>query len=114
MAMSGHHDKVRAGLADVPQDLLHRFVEFGETVEEILRHIRESGTDLVMMPTHGHGAFRRLLVGSITNKLLHDATCPVWTDAHIEEIPIGLRDECTDVFCGLDLTDKAHDVKLIQ
>jgi hypothetical protein len=30
--------------------------------------------DLIMMPTHGVGTFRSFLVGSVTAKVLHDAT----------------------------------------
>jgi nucleotide-binding universal stress UspA family protein len=37
-----------------------------------------------MMPTHGYGKFRRLLLGSVTAKVLHDAKCPVWTATHAE------------------------------
>jgi nucleotide-binding universal stress UspA family protein len=40
--------------------------------------------DLIMMPTHGLGLFRSLLVGSVTSNVLHDAKCPVWTAAHAE------------------------------
>lgn len=39
---------------------------------------------LIMIPTHGGGKFRSLLLGSVTAKVLHDATCAVWTDAHVE------------------------------
>jgi nucleotide-binding universal stress UspA family protein len=45
---------------------------------------RTHGVDLIMMPTHGVGRFRRSLLGSVTSKVLHDATCPVWTAAHVE------------------------------
>jgi nucleotide-binding universal stress UspA family protein len=38
-----------------------------------------------MMPTHGLGIFRTLLIGSATSKVLHDAECPVWTAAHAEQ-----------------------------
>jgi len=38
--------------------------------------------DLVAMPTHGHGRFRVLLLGSVTAKTLHDAPCAVWTACH--------------------------------
>lgn len=30
-----------------------------------------------MMPTHGYGLFRSLLIGSVTAKVLHDAKCPI-------------------------------------
>lgn len=39
---------------------------------------------LIMMPTRGHTRFRQLLLGSVTAAVLHDATCPVWTEAHTE------------------------------
>jgi nucleotide-binding universal stress UspA family protein len=38
-----------------------------------------------MMPTHGLGIFRTMLLGSVTSKILHDANCPVWTATHAEE-----------------------------
>ncbi|HVW07749.1 MAG TPA: universal stress protein [Bryobacteraceae bacterium] len=43
---------------------------------------RSEAFDLVMMPTHGYGRFRALLIGSVTSKTLHDATCAVWTASH--------------------------------
>jgi nucleotide-binding universal stress UspA family protein len=51
-------------------------------IREIVRH---EGTDLVMMPTHGAGPFRRFLLGSVTAKVLHDLSCPVWTGTHAAE-----------------------------
>src|SRR5262245_37430318 len=38
----------------------------GRVVRDVIRH---QGADLVMMPTHGHGVFRRLLLGSVTAKI---------------------------------------------
>lgn len=43
--------------------------------EEVARH----HIDLVMLPTHGAGVFRRLLLGSVAAKILHDLKCAVWT-----------------------------------
>jgi nucleotide-binding universal stress UspA family protein len=45
---------------------------------------REQKMDLIMMPTRGLGRFRTALLGSVTAKTLHCATCPVWTDSHCE------------------------------
>jgi nucleotide-binding universal stress UspA family protein len=55
-----------------------------------------------MMPTHGHGAFYRLLLGSVTAKVLHEIDCPVWTGVHLEEPPpreFSIR----HVLCSVDL-----------
>jgi nucleotide-binding universal stress UspA family protein len=38
-----------------------------------------------MMPSHGAGPFRRFLIGSVTAKVLHDLSCPVWTGSHLVE-----------------------------
>ncbi|HEX7362423.1 MAG TPA: universal stress protein [Bryobacteraceae bacterium] len=60
-----------------------RVLRFGLAAAEIVAYAAEDGTDLIMMPTRGYGAFRRMLLGSITAKVLHDAECPVWTGAHL-------------------------------
>ena len=38
---------------------------------------RETGADLVVVGSHGHTAVGSLLLGSVTQKLLHVAPCPV-------------------------------------
>jgi nucleotide-binding universal stress UspA family protein len=44
----------------------------------ILRHAGENGADLIALPTHGYGTIRRALRGSVTARVLRDASCPVW------------------------------------
>ncbi len=57
----------------------------GDPARNILQYSKEHKVDLIAMPTHGMGVFRTLLLGSVTAKVLHDAECPVWTGAHVEE-----------------------------
>jgi nucleotide-binding universal stress UspA family protein len=64
---------------------VERVVRSGEAPEEIVRFSQEQAVDLIMMPTHGYGLFRSLLLGSVTAKVLHDAHCPLWTAAHAAE-----------------------------
>lgn len=58
-----------------------------DVAHEVVQYAREYGSDLIMMPTHGYGSFRRSLLGSITAKVLHDACCPVWTGTHLAKGP---------------------------
>jgi nucleotide-binding universal stress UspA family protein len=39
-------------------------------------------TDLIVMPTRGPGKFHRLLLGSVTSKILQGISCPMWTSVH--------------------------------
>ena len=67
--------------------------------------MRESnGMDLIMMPTHGYGLFRTLLLGSVTAKVLHDTPCPVWTGVHVEDAP-AVSPEFTTIMCAVDRTE---------
>jgi nucleotide-binding universal stress UspA family protein len=60
-------------------------VELGDASVVIAEYAREHGVDLIMMPTHGYGKFRSLLMGSVVSKVLHDADCAVWTAPHAED-----------------------------
>lgn len=63
--------------------------------------------DLIMMPTKGVGRFRRLLLGSITAKILHDVSCPVFTTAHEPDpalpAPAGYR----SILCAVNFNPEA-------
>jgi len=58
-------------------------VEEGDPAQSIVA-IAHQRADLIVMPTHGYGPFRRYILGSTAAKVLHDADCPVWTGVHIE------------------------------
>jgi nucleotide-binding universal stress UspA family protein len=64
---------------------VERVAEAGDPALRIAAFAQANGVDLIMMPTHGVGLFRSLLIGSATAKVLHDAACPVWTATHAEE-----------------------------
>ena len=64
-----------------------RTVRIGDPAGEIVRCAEAERSDVIMMPTHGYGAFRRLLLGSTTAKVLHDVVCPVWTGVHVDQGP---------------------------
>jgi len=82
-----------------------RLTAVGDPAVKIAEFTRDNSVDLVMMPTHGHGLFRRLLVGSVTSKVLHDVHCPVWTAAHAEKQHA--QETPRKILCALDGTDKS-------
>jgi nucleotide-binding universal stress UspA family protein len=75
----------------------------GDPATEIVQYAREGNFDLIVMPTHGYGPFRRFLLGSVTAKVLHDAHCPVWTGPHLEEAPPYPSISFRKVLCAVDL-----------
>ena len=81
-----------------------RIAEIGDPAQVITKFARSAGVDLIMMPTHGYGPFRRLLLGSVTAKVLHDSECPIWTAAHVEESPCRDHLACRNILCAVDGT----------
>lgn len=49
----------------------------GEPAKELIGHAQRVGADLIATGSHGHGFISRLIVGSVTTKLLRTATCSV-------------------------------------
>ena len=84
-----------------------RVAELGDPAETIAAFARHNKVDLIMMPTHGYGSFRSLLLGSVTAKVLHDAECPVWTAAHVEDPPIADHVAICAILCAVDGTEKS-------
>jgi nucleotide-binding universal stress UspA family protein len=101
-ALQGHLDKLAIdGLESPPA----RLTAVGDPAVKIAEFTRDNGVDLVMIPTHGHGLFRSLLVGSVTSKVLHDVHCPVWTAAHAEKQHA--QEAPRKILCALDGSDNS-------
>ena len=67
----------QAGVRDVPID---RVVEEAPDVPgEIMAQAGALHADVIVMGTHGRGGFDRLVLGSVTEKVLRKARCPVMT-----------------------------------
>ena len=69
----------------------------------IVEFAHNERVDLIVMPTHGYGPFRRFILGSNTAKVLHDADCPVWTGVHMEDAPATPSIAIGNVLCAVDL-----------
>jgi nucleotide-binding universal stress UspA family protein len=86
---------------DVPN--LNPLMKRGDPARRILEYSKKHQIDLIMMPTQGLGVVRRMLIGSVTAKVLHDAECAVWTAAHVPETPQTVR--LSRILCAIDLSE---------
>ncbi len=86
-----------------------RVVAEGPAAKTIVEYARERGMDLITMPTRGLSEFRSLLLGAVTERVLHDAVCPVWTEAHVaEHAPPPLAYH--SILCAVDLSPASANV----
>lgn len=91
----------------LPSIKTQQVLKAGDADIVITQFAHEHDVDLIMMPSHGYGPFRSLLLGSITAKVLHDAKCPVWTDAHMEKISSSHL-PCGTIICAVDLESQTE------
>lgn len=54
-----------------------RIVEETTAAHGIAQTARDEAADLIVIGSHGHGALRKLMLGSVTTKVLAEATVPV-------------------------------------
>lgn len=72
-------EAARTHAADVPYDLV---VKHGNPYEEILKLAAEQNADMIVMSTHGRTGPKRLVIGSVAEKVVRTAPCPVFTVRH--------------------------------
>lgn len=62
-----------------PDLQVERHYEFGHPVTQIARFAQENDIDLIVMGTHGRGMAAHMLLGSVAERLVRSAPCPVLT-----------------------------------
>jgi nucleotide-binding universal stress UspA family protein len=84
-------------------------VAVGQPVATILAAAREHNTDLIVTGTHLRHGWRRALLGSVSDGVLHASACPVLTvadhDSYVGAPPYAI----TNILCPVNLTDVARD-----
>lgn len=68
---------------------LHGILDFGEAAHEIVRIANKEPYDLIVMGTHGRTGVSHFLVGSVAEKVVRRARCPVLTVRVPEKLPAG-------------------------
>jgi nucleotide-binding universal stress UspA family protein len=56
---------------------VHHILLEGDPAAEIVRYAADAGIDLIVMGTHGRSGLDRLLVGSVTEKVMRESPCSV-------------------------------------
>jgi len=97
---------------ELPHTLTVAQLAQGDPAQEIVEFAQQNQIGLIMLPTHGYGPFRALLLGSVTAKVLHDAHCPVWTGVHAAEMTSHSPDRWKRMACAVDTDER--DVPVIQ
>jgi nucleotide-binding universal stress UspA family protein len=65
-------------LADATSDLnVQQIVDMGDAHTLIVNWARDKAADLIVMSTHGRSGLPRMILGSVTEKVLRSASCPV-------------------------------------
>lgn len=58
---------------------VHTLIAQGTPHAEILRELKDGGHELAVMGTHGRSGWRHAILGSVAERVLREATCPVLT-----------------------------------
>ena len=69
---------MKTHFADLTADVkVHEQVEMGAAEKNIVNLAEEEGMDLIVISTHGRTRLSHMLVGSVTEKVVRLARCPV-------------------------------------
>lgn len=71
-------DKLRSEL--VPEHVpCHLLILEGKPADQVVRLSIEQAANLIVIATHGYSGFHRFVFGSVTERVVRTATCPVLT-----------------------------------
>jgi nucleotide-binding universal stress UspA family protein len=87
----------------------------GSVAGEIVRFANELPADLLVMGTHGRSGFDRLMLGSVTEKILRKAPCPVLTVPARASAVVPVNALFSRVLCAVDFSPASlHALTLAQ
>jgi len=82
-------------------------------VHAILRTVKEWNADAVVMGTHGWSGWRRALLGSVAESVLHELEIPILTIRHRTEAPAETHARMKRFLCPVNYSDVARDAIVV-
>lgn len=80
----------------------------GGAVRTILDEAKTLPADLIVLGTHGHSGFDRWMLGSVTEKILRKASCPVLTVPRpVGEPTVDVITMLKRILCPIDFSDSS-------
>ena len=70
-------NELRSRLSDQKYESVQKQVEFGDPGIRIAEFAKELEVGLIVLPSHGRTGFKRLLIGSVAERIVRCAHCPV-------------------------------------
>ncbi len=52
-------------------------VEIGQPAHQIIQYAEKHDASLIVIPSHGHSGVKRAMLGSVAERVIRHATCPV-------------------------------------
>lgn len=85
-------------------------VEHGTAADRILRLAAEGGGNIIVLGTHGRTGLGRVLLGSVADRVVRLAPCPVVTVRARPGLPIAVPDRVTRICYATDFSASARAV----
>jgi len=83
--------------------------EAANVPEAIVSRARTTSADLIVIGTHGRSGFERLMLGSVAEKVLRKAACPVLTvPAHAPDAVPREADSIRRILCPVDFSSSSE------
>jgi len=76
-------DFVKKHFSPIENSIIKKII-IGKPFVEIICYCRQENIDLIVLGTHGHSALASMLLGSVAEKVVRKAPCPVLTVRHPE------------------------------
>ncbi|HEY1263457.1 MAG TPA: universal stress protein [Terriglobales bacterium] len=98
-------ERLEAQLREVPHQVLS---PVGDISDVLFRLVRDHEVDLIVLGTHGRSGFKKMLMGSVAEKIFRQAPCPVLTvGPNVQHAGDGLVDFQTIIF-ATDLSPESE------